>query len=143
MHTLVPVDGSFCAVEAAKYAARHSPRGRLLLLYVAPSGRHVDLERGRFVLESSRRQCEIEAREVRVETRLEVGDPREKIHAAAADRDCERVIMGAHGVNDMPRVDRASLGASSVTAELHRPVVLVTPTGRGLVAAAHGWDEDD
>ena len=44
MMTLVPIDGSQSSVEALKYAARRRPKGQLLVLHVAPSGKPVDLD---------------------------------------------------------------------------------------------------
>src|SRR5687768_8750704 len=102
MTTLVPIDGSQSSLEALKYAARSRPKGDLLLLYVAPSARQVDLERGRFLLEDGRRACEQLTSEVLVETRLEVGDRRAKLSEVADREDCDLVVMGAHGVNALP-----------------------------------------
>ena len=141
--TLVPIDGSQSAQEAMKYAARSRPGGDLLLLYVAPSARMADLERGRFLLENSRRQCEVISRDVRIETRLEIGDPRTKLPEVAADADCDLVVMGAYGVNALPHVDRVSPEASELTEEMDRPVVLVLPTGQGFFPRATDNDTED
>lgn len=130
--TLVPIDGSQSSQEAMKYAARSRPQGDLLLLYVAPSGRMADLERGKFLLENSRRQCEVIARNVRIQTRLEIGDPRTKLPEVAADSDADLVVMGAYGVNALPHADRMHPEASELSEEMHRPVVLVLPTGQGI-----------
>jgi hypothetical protein len=141
MTTLVPIDGSQSSLEALKYAARSRPNSDLLLLYVAPSGRQSDLERGRFLLEDGRRACEDISGEIRVETRLEVGDRRERVHAVAAEANCDLVVMGAHGVNATPHVDRLSQDACEVSDEIEQPVVLVLPTGEGI--AAHTTDNSD
>ena len=142
MTTLVPIDGSQSSLEALKYAARSRPDGELLLLYVAPSGREADLARGRFLLEDGRRTCEVIAEAVRVQTRLEVGDRRTKLPEVAADANCDLVVMGAHGVNALPHVDEVSRDASELTEEMHRPVVLVLPTGKGIRASACEADAD-
>jgi nucleotide-binding universal stress UspA family protein len=132
MPTLVPIDGSQSSLEALKYAARSRPKGELLLLYVAPSGRPVDLERGRFLLEDGRRTCEGITRDLQVETRLEIGDPRAKLTEVAAEAHCDLVVMGAHGVNATPHVDRLGLNPSELPEGLHPPLVLVLPTGKEL-----------
>lgn len=132
MTTLVPIDGSQSSMEALKYAARRRPHGELLLLYVAPSARQADLERGRFLLEDCRRACELVAKDVSITTRLEVGDRREKVSEVAAEANCDLVVMGAHGVNALPHVDRVSYDASELSEEFARPVVLVLPTGEGI-----------
>lgn len=132
MTTLVPIDGSQSSLEALRYAARSRPDADLLLLYVAPSAREADLERGRFLLEDSRRACEGISGHIRVETRLEVGDRRAKLPEVAADAGCDLVVMGAHGVNALPHVEAVSQDATEMSGELHRPVVLVLPTGRGI-----------
>ena len=132
MATLVPVDGSQSSLDALKYAARHSPPGGLLLLHVTPSGRQGDLERGQFLLDHCRRECQVMAKEVRVTTRLEVGDPRVRLREVLVEADCELVVVGAHGVNALPHVDPVSADTSELTDELRRPVVIVLPTGRAV-----------
>jgi nucleotide-binding universal stress UspA family protein len=141
MMTLVPVDGSQSSVEALKYAARRRPNGQLLVLHVAPSGKPVDLERGRFLLEESRRTLRSISAEVSVETRLEVGEPRSKVHEVATTEECDLVVMGAHGVNGLPHVDRVSADACEMTEDLQRPVVMVLPTGKGISAPAAAHHE--
>lgn len=136
MTTLVPVDGSTSSLEAMRYAARIHPTGNMLLLYVSPSGRQADLERGRFILEDSERECRGMAKEVHVSTRLEVGDRHAKLPEVAADEECDLVVMGAHGVNALPHVEKVSRDASVLKEEMHRPVVLVLPTGKGIPARA-------
>jgi len=130
--TLVPIDGSQSSLEAAKYALRSRPNHDVLLLYVAPSGRPVDMERGRFILESSRRQVEGILCDARISTRLEVGDRKAKITQVASEADCDLVVMSAHGVNALPHVDRIGRDASVLTEDIARPVVLVLPTGKGV-----------
>jgi nucleotide-binding universal stress UspA family protein len=141
MTTLVPIDGSQSSLEALKYAARSRPNSELLLLYVAPSGREADLARGRFLLEDGLRTCQVIAEDVRVQTRLEVGDRRTKLPEVAADADCDLVVMGAHGVNALPHVEQVSRDASELTEEMHRPVVLVLPTGKGI-RTSHEPEQD-
>jgi len=143
MTTLIPIDGSQSSQEALKYAARSRPDGELLLLYVAPSGRQADLERGRFLLEDGRRTCEGLGEGLRVETRLEVGDRREKVTEVAAEANCDLVIMGAHGVNAIPHVERVSRDACDMTEEIDQPVVLVLPTGEGIAPHGSGYTEED
>jgi nucleotide-binding universal stress UspA family protein len=132
MKTLVPVDGSQSSLEAAKYAARIRPHDELILLYVAPSARQGDLERGRFVLGEFLRQCRVVAEAVRIETRLEVGDPQARLPQVAEDAGADLVVIGAHGVNALPQIEEVSPEASVLTEEVRRPVVLVTPTGRDI-----------
>jgi nucleotide-binding universal stress UspA family protein len=132
MTTLVPIDGSQSSAEALKYAARRAPRGDLLLLHVAPSGRQADMERGRFLLEDGRRACELIAEDVRIETRLEIGDPRTVIQAVAEETGCELVVMGAQGVGARTHAEELGPQAAETTGEIHRPVVIVLPTGRGV-----------
>jgi hypothetical protein len=132
MTTLVPIDGSQSSLEALKYAARRAPQGGLLLLHVAPSGRQGDLDRGRFLLEDGRRTCQVIADDVRVETRLEVGDPRAKLQQVAQEAGCELVVMGAQGVSAQAHMEQVSPDASEATEEMRRPVVIVLPTGRGI-----------
>ena len=143
MTTLVPLDGSQSSLEALKYAARRRPRGELLLLHVAPSGRQGDLERGRFLLEDGRRTCQVIAEDVKIETRLEIGDPRAKVQEVAADANCDLVVMGAHGVNALSHVDHGSNEETAWTGEMHRPVVIVLPTGKGMRADDQGWQDDE
>ena len=142
MATLVPVDGSQSSLDALKYAAQHSPRGGLLLLHVTPSGRQGDLERGQFLLDACRRQCQVVAHEVRVSTRLEVGDPRARLREVMAEVDCELVVVGAHGVNALPHVDPVSADTSELTGELRRPVVIVLPTGQAVHAGSRAREAD-
>ena len=130
MTTLVPLDGSQSSVEALKYAVRRRPEGEVLLLHVAPSGRQGDLERGRFLLEDGRRTCKIIAEGVNIETRLEVGDPRDKVQEVARNAGCDLVVMGAHGVNATPHVDAPE--TAEWAEDLERPVVIVLPTGQGV-----------
>jgi nucleotide-binding universal stress UspA family protein len=144
MTTLVPIDGSQSSMEAMKYAARMRPEGDLLLLYVAPSGRQADLERGRYLLDGYLRACRGLAEAVRVRTRLEVGEARAKLPEVAAEAGCDLVVMGAHGVNALPHVDPLGENASEWSEEVQRPVVLVLPTGRGVRAPSHQrtWEEE-
>ncbi|HEU4754352.1 MAG TPA: universal stress protein [Armatimonadota bacterium] len=142
MTTLVPVDGSQSSLEALKYAARRRPQGDLLILHVAPSGRQADLERGRFLLEDGARACRDIAQELRVQTRLEVGDPRAKVQQVAEAAGCDLVVMGAHGVNALPHVDQVGREASEITEDFHRPVVLVLPTGKGIRLPTAEAEED-
>ncbi len=142
MMTLVPIDGSQSSVEALKYAARRHPTGQLLVLHVAPSGKPVDLERGKFLLEESRRTLRSVSAQVSVETRLEVGEPRSKVQEVATQADCDLVVMGAHGVNALPHVDRVSADACEMTEDIRRPVVMVLPTGKGISARV-SRDMDD
>jgi nucleotide-binding universal stress UspA family protein len=141
MITLVPIDGSQSSLEALKYAVRRHPRGELLLLYVAPSGRQGDLERGRFLLEDSQRRCRFIAQGVQVSTRLEVGDPRSKLSEAA--KQCDLIVMSAHGENGLPHVDRVSPEAAELSHQVHRPVVLVLPTGKVIRGEADELVEED
>jgi len=142
MTTLVPIDGSQSSLEAMKYAARSRPQGNLLLLYVAPSARQAELERGRFLLQDGLRTCKCISHEVQVETRLEVGDRQAKLPEVADSSECDLVVMGAHGVNALPHVDQVSEDASRLTEGIHRPVVLVLPTGKGIRALT-AYDEDE
>jgi nucleotide-binding universal stress UspA family protein len=142
MTTLVPVDGSQSSLEALKYAARRRPTGDLLIVHVAPSGRQSDLERGRFLLEDSARACRVIAQNLRVETRLEVGDPRAKLQEVASDAGADLVVMGAHGMNDLPHLDHLGREASEVTGDLQQPVVLVLPTGKGIRFQSHGTESE-
>jgi len=141
--TLVPIDGSQSSIEAAKYAVRSRPHDDLVLLYVAPSGRPVDMERGRFLLDHGRRVCESLVRDRRVSTRLEVGDRQAKLSQVAAEENCGLVVMSAHGVNATPHVDRAPRDASRLTEDLQRPVVLVLPTGQGIRTDLPEHEVDD
>jgi nucleotide-binding universal stress UspA family protein len=134
MTTLVPIDGSHSSFEAAKYAALSRPDGEVLLLYVAPSGRPVDLERGRFLLREGQRNCQAHSQDARIDTRLEIGDPRVKIPEVAAAVACDLVVIGAYGVNSLPHVDQVGQGAAEWTGEIRSPVVLVLPTGEGITA---------
>ncbi len=138
MATLVPVDGSQSSLDAVKYAARHSPRDGLLLLHVVPSGRQGELERGKFLLDNCRRECQVVASEVRVSTRLEIGDPRVRLREVLVEADCEMVVVGAHGVNAMPHVDTVSADISELTGELRQPVVIVLPTGQAFRQDSRG-----
>lgn len=140
MITLVPIDGSQSSLDAVKYAVRREPQSELLLLYVAPSGRQGDLEQGRFLLEDSRRQCQVIAQDVQIRTRLEIGDRRSKL--TEVSENCDLVVMSAHGENGLPHVDRVSPEAAEITEGVNAPVVLVLPTGEGIVGgAADDWDE--
>lgn len=140
MITLVPIDGSQSSLDAVKYAVRREPKGELLLLYVAPSGRQGDLEQGRLILEERRRQCQIIARGVRIRTRLEIGDRRSKL--TEISETCDLVVMSAHGENGLPHVDRVSPEAAQITGQVQAPVVLVLPTGKGIVGGAADYLED-
>lgn len=142
MATLVPVDGSQSSEEALKYAARRRPEGDLVLLHVAPSARESDLARGRFLLEAGRRTCLVLSRRVRVEVRLEVGDPRVKLHEVAADAGCDLVVMGAHGVNATPQLDPVGADTSEISEGIGQPVVLVLPTGKGIRAGSRSEEAD-
>jgi len=144
MTTLVPIDGSQSSLEAVKYAARRTPSGDLLLLYVAPSGRMGDLEQGRFLLENCRRAGQGVSGRIRISTRLEVGDRRDKVSQVAAAEEIDLVVMGALGVNGLPHVDRVDDATSALTDQMQLPVVLVLPTGRGLeVPTSDGYEEDE
>lgn len=132
--TLVPIDGSQSSMDALKYAALSRPQGNLILLYVAPSARQVDLERGRFLLEDSRRACQGLARDIKIQTRLEVGDRREKLPEVAAREGCDLIIMGAHGVNALPHLEPQGSPETRAT-EVQPPVVIVLPTGQGIRAS--------
>jgi len=140
MITLVPIDGSQSSLDAVKYAVRREPQGELLLLYVAPSGREGDLEQGRILLEDGRRQCQVIAQDVRIRTLLEIGDRRSKL--TEVSEDCDLVVMSAHGENGLPHVDRVSPEAVEMTGQVHAPVVLVLPTGEGIVGGAADYWED-
>lgn len=132
MITLVPIDGSQSSEEAVKFAVRRQPQGELLLLYVAPSARQGDLERGRFLLEAGVRHCRSLVDDIAVTTRLEVGDRRTKVRDVAAEANCGLVVMSAHGEADLPHVDRVSSEAAILSTQLQRPVLLVLPTGKGI-----------
>jgi nucleotide-binding universal stress UspA family protein len=148
MKTLVPLDGSQSAMEALKYAVLRRPQDRVMLLYVAPSGRYGDVERGRFVLEEAKRTSQRLSDEIEVETRLEIGDPRAKVPEIAEASGCDLVVMGAHGVNATPHVERVGQRATEVTGELLGPVLLVLPTGQGIqpprpALQEMAWDEEE
>jgi len=141
--TLVPIDGSQSSRDALTYAARSQPTGELLLLYIAPSAREAELECGRFLLEDSRRTAQSLARDMRIDVRLEVGDRQAKVSQIAKEAECERVVMGAHGVNALPHVDRLNRQATELTEGIGRPVVLVLPTGKGIRPRAYETDLED
>lgn len=130
MTTLIPVDGSRSSQEALELAAREDPQGDVLLLHVCRSARQADLERGRFLLEASSRVCQVIAKDVRVHLRLEVGNLMDKLRQVAEG--CDRVVMGAYGVNAMPRLE--GLGIDAERARLGRPVLLVQPSGEAVAA---------
>jgi nucleotide-binding universal stress UspA family protein len=130
--TLIPIDGSQASFEALRYAARHHRGGELLLLYVAPSGRQGDLERGRFLLEEGCRRARSVAETIPVRTRLEVGDRLSKVRQTATEEECSLVVMSSHGEQDLPHVDRVSPETAALTGLLQRPVLLVLPTGHGI-----------
>jgi nucleotide-binding universal stress UspA family protein len=132
MTTLIPVDGSRSSQEALELAAREDPKGDVLLLHVSPSARQADLERGRFLLEASSRACRGVAKDVRVHLRLEIGNLMDKLRQAAEG--CDRVVMGAHGVNALPRLDELGTEIRSEPGRLGRPVLLVLPTGEAVPA---------
>lgn len=142
MITLVPIDGSQSSVEAVKFAARRQPEGELLLLYVAPSARQGDLERGRFLLEAGVRQCRSLVEGISVKTRLEIGDRRSKVRDVAAEANCDLVVMSAHGEADLPHVDQVSSEAAMMSTQLQRPVLLVLPTGKGIRGDSEDLAED-
>jgi nucleotide-binding universal stress UspA family protein len=132
MTTLIPVDGSTSSERALSYAALEDPEGEVLLLHVAPSARQADLERGRFLLEDSGRKYRLMAKDVHVELRLEVGNPAEKLKEAA--HQCDRVVMGAHGLNAMPQLHSAGSETCPEPDALGCPVTLVLPTGEPVAA---------
>lgn len=133
MTTLIPVDGSKSSLDALNYAAHEDPHGEVLLLHVSPSARQADLARGRFLLETSERTCKLIAKDVRVQVRLEVGNASEKLREVAEV--CDRVVMGAHGVNAMPQIEEAGCETCPEPETVGRPVVLVLPTGDTVAAA--------
>jgi nucleotide-binding universal stress UspA family protein len=130
MKTLVPIDGSRSALEAALYAARTRPAEELELLYVSPSGRPAELARGRFLLESSRKSCQEIAAAANIRTRLVVGDPKVKLSEAASDPGCDLVVLGAYDMNARPHVDPS--GVPELAARPAQRVVVVLPSGREL-----------
>ncbi len=132
MTTLVPIDGSRSSEEAVRYAVRTQPGGDVLLLYIAPSGREVDLERGRFFLEDGRKTCRELAPGADIHTRLEVGDRCAKLAEVADEAHADLVVLGAHGVSGLPFVERYSTDAADLAGGIHRPVVMVLPSGRRL-----------
>jgi hypothetical protein len=101
------------------------------------------MEKGRFLLENSRRACAGITDDSRVATRLEVGDPRAKVSQVAAEANCDRVVMSAYGVNALPHVDRAGQDTSQLREDISRPVVLVLPTGQGIRADAADVEAED
>jgi nucleotide-binding universal stress UspA family protein len=130
MTTLVPIDGSEASMRAIRHAANAFRDDDLVLLYVAPSGRASDLERGRFFLQDGIRLCLDECRQVRVTTRLEVGDRCTAVLAHA--RECDRIVMGACG--QMSHLDPISAETAEVASQVGRPVILVGATGETLPA---------
>jgi nucleotide-binding universal stress UspA family protein len=132
MTTLIPVDGSQSSQDALSYAAHQDPHGDVLLLHVSPSGRQGDLARGRFLLETSERACKQIAAEVHVRLRLEVGNAADKLREAAES--CDRVVLGAHGVNALPRIEEAGRETCPEPRSVGRPVVMVLPSGDAVAA---------
>ena len=132
MTTLIPVDGSQSSLDALNYAAHEDPEGEVLLLHVSPSARQGDLARGRFLLVTSERACKLMAKDVRVRVRLEVGNATEKLRQAAEG--CDRVVVGAHGVNAMPRIEPAGSETCPEPRAMGRPVLVVLPTGDAVAA---------
>ena len=132
MTTLIPVDGSRSSLDALSYATHEDPQGDVLLLHVSPSGRQGDLARGRFLLEASERACKLIAKGVRVRARLEVGNAAEKVREAA--QGCDRVVLVAHGVNSLPRIEEAGHDTCPEPRAVGRPVLLVLPSGEAVAA---------
>ncbi|MBM3457427.1 MAG: universal stress protein [Armatimonadetes bacterium] len=132
MTTLVPVDGSHSSQEALLYVARTRPQDDVLLLHVAPSAREVDLERGRFLLEDGRRTCRELSPELGVEVRLEIGDRAEQLNRVAEETGADLIVLGAHGVNALPKADRVSPQLAEWSGGNRRPVVRVQPDGAWL-----------
>jgi nucleotide-binding universal stress UspA family protein len=139
--TLVLLDGSQSSLEAMKYAARTHSESRILLLYVAPSGREAELERGRFVLEEARRECGRISRDLEVDLRMEIGDRRSRLPEVAAEEDAALLVMGAHGVNALPHLELVSEDITELSEEIQRPVVIVLPSGQ--VRTAMGDETSD
>lgn len=133
MTTLIPVDGSKSSEDALNYAMQEDPDGEVLLLHVCPSARQADLARGRFLLEASERTCRLIAKDVRVQVRLEVGEPTQKLREAAEA--CDRVVVGAHGVSGLPQLEEAGADTCPEPQAVGRPVVMVLPTGTAVPAA--------
>jgi nucleotide-binding universal stress UspA family protein len=75
------------------------------------------------------------ARSVQIRTRLEVGDPEEKIPAVAEAENAEVIVVGSHGIDGFPHVDAIGPTARRLTADPRRRVVVISPTGSEVSAA--------
>jgi nucleotide-binding universal stress UspA family protein len=147
MALLVLVDDSQSSQEAVRYAGRsaaqHHPQDEVWLVHISPSARVGDLERGRFLLETARRSCRDLVRGVRITTRLEVGEPRERLHQVEEESGCRLVVLGAQGVNPSLHLERVSAEAVGLAAAVTAPVLLVLPTGEAVRAVSIPWEEPE
>ncbi len=134
MTTLVPIDGTQASVDAAQFAATTRPASDLLLLYVAPSAKPVDLARGQFLLESMAQRCRVVAEDVSVQTRLEIGDRSVRLAEVAEDASCDLVVVGASVAHTVTDRRRAASEEVEWTGDVRRPVLFVLPTGESVAA---------
>ncbi|MBI3910131.1 MAG: universal stress protein [Armatimonadetes bacterium] len=138
MITLIEVDGSHSSLQAIRYgiaAATGASESGIVLLHVSPSGRTRDLERGRFLLEDGLKTCQFVAKYITIRTRLEVGDPCEKLPAVAEAEEADLVVIGSHGYDCFPHVADLGTHTARLIRQLGRPVVVVAPDGREVKLA--------
>jgi nucleotide-binding universal stress UspA family protein len=140
MHTLlVPVDGSYAAMNAVRYArevARADPRTRLLLLNVqstvehrpvhglcSESVRHAIAERGRE--EAAAATTLLDRAGCAYELMIAFGKPASVIARVAEERGCSAIVMGSRGLG---RLGQFLLGSvsSDVRGMTRIPVTVVT-----------------
>jgi len=143
MTTLVPIDGTQASLDAARFAASSRPDSDLLLLYVAPSARPVDLARGKFLLESMARKCQGVSEDVNILTRLEVGEKGTKLSEVAEEADCDLIVVGAPASHASPGRRRVEEDEVEWTGAVRRPLVFVLPTGESVAAGGAHYDDDE
>jgi Universal stress protein family len=101
MRLLVHVDGSPWASLALQHSARRlEPGDEIVLLAVCPRDSEGYLECGRMVLEAAQRACAGVLAELKVRTRLAVGDAGMVVPALAAEERADLVVMGPPDTNE-------------------------------------------
>ncbi|HJL15286.1 MAG TPA: universal stress protein [Sandaracinaceae bacterium LLY-WYZ-13_1] len=141
---LVPTDFSSCARKAMRMAAQIAPslHAELLLLHVTqippglvegseirPMPDQDPIDVGTFVREASLAELARYAEELReldleVKTRVELGDPVDRILEVASEQDAAMIVMGTHGRTGLAHLIIGSV-AEKVMRKARKPVLTV------------------
>jgi nucleotide-binding universal stress UspA family protein len=125
---LAYLDGSEWSIRALTYLSRQ-PEEAVTLLCVLPRGDPGYLECGRAILEVAMHRSRLEAGDVHVKARIEVGDPVSRMREVCREERPVLITMGAAGSHGTPISANPGEAARTIWEECGVPLLLVSPRG--------------